>query len=137
MGSEGASAVLALADSWTFYYDESPPKGTVVANYDDLIKVVGSFDTIQVGEALLAVRERLMKGQGFWRYYNNFVDPSSFPKGSNLRMFKGNIKPAWEDPNNVEGGRWVRAPSSPYFLLTPRARSRPAIRAVQGNYGFL
>ena len=39
---------MSLRDTWTFYYDEKPPAGLAESNYENLIKTVGSFDTIQV-----------------------------------------------------------------------------------------
>jgi translation initiation factor 4E len=30
-----------------------------------------------------------------------------FEEGTNLRLFKGGIKPMWEDPSNEKGGKWV------------------------------
>ena len=56
---------------------------------------------------LCSLRHLLTQFQDFWRYWNNIVDPSKFPEGSNLRIFKHGIKPMWEDPANVGGGKWV------------------------------
>jgi len=60
-------------------------------DYNSQLKPLGSFNTVQ----------------GFWRYWNNIVDPSRFPNDSNLRLFKRGIKPMWEDASNIHGGRWV------------------------------
>ena len=48
------NAPLILSDYWSFYYDERPPKGTPMpSNYSDLIKFIGSFNTVQVCYPLL------------------------------------------------------------------------------------
>jgi len=66
-------------------------RGMNCQDYNSQLKPLGSFNTVQ----------------GFWRYWNNIVDPSRFPNDSNLRLFKRGIKPMWEDASNIHGGRWV------------------------------
>lgn len=34
-------------------------------------------------------------------------DPSKLADYSNLRMFKKGVRPLWEDPANMDGGKWV------------------------------
>ena len=51
---------------------------------------IGSFHSIQL----------------FWRYWNN-LPLSRLPSGSNVRFFKSGIEPTWDDPNNMNGGKWV------------------------------
>lgn len=85
------SKEVFLKHAWTFWYDEQPQKGMTHAEYESTVVRIGTFDTIQA----------------FWRYYNNIVDPAVFPAYSNLRMFKANIKPLWEDPANSNGGKWT------------------------------
>mmetsp|Transcript_20166 Transcript_20166/g.77198 ORF Transcript_20166/g.77198 Transcript_20166/m.77198 type:complete len:538 (-) Transcript_20166:35-1648(-) len=85
------SKEVFLKDAWTFWYDEQPHKGMTHSEYENSVVRIGTFDTIQA----------------FWRYYNNIVDPAVFPAYSNLRMFKANIKPLWEDPANSNGGKWT------------------------------
>lgn len=96
-----------LKHAWTFWYDEQPHKGMTHAEYESSVVRIGTFDTIQA----------------FWRYYNNIVDPAVFPAYSNLRMFKANIKPLWEDPANSNGGKWVGTSFTVLFapLLYPFA----------------
>lgn len=60
----------------------------------------------------------------FWNVYSHIQRPqgntylnllfailfSEFEKGSDktdLHFFKQGIKPVWEDPSNVEGGKWI------------------------------
>eukprot|EP00808_Paulinella_micropora_P021067 g18928.t1 len=45
--------------------------------------------------------------EDFWRLYNNMMEPSQLPKGSNYHFFKAGITPTWEDPKNKAGGKWV------------------------------
>jgi translation initiation factor 4E len=79
--------LLSLEHEWVLWYDEGSPKGQSHADYENSMKRLGSFATIQ----------------DFWRYWNNIVDIAKFPDYSNLRMFKVGIKPMWEDRANIEG----------------------------------
>ena len=45
--------------------------------------------------------------QNFWRYWNNLVDVDKLPEGANFRLFKAGIRPLWEDPANLNGGKFV------------------------------
>jgi hypothetical protein len=39
---------LLLKHGWTFYYDERPIKGMEVTDYEKSMKVIGTFQTVQV-----------------------------------------------------------------------------------------
>jgi translation initiation factor 4E len=43
----------------------------------------------------------------FWRVFNNVKPASSIGVGSNYSLFRKGIEPAWEDPQNVSGGKFV------------------------------
>ncbi|TMS39448.1 hypothetical protein L596_005970 [Steinernema carpocapsae] len=45
--------------------------------------------------------------EGLFRAYSALPRPSAFGNGTDLCVFRRGIKPEWEDPNNVNGGRWV------------------------------
>lgn len=51
----------------------------------------GAFDSIQT----------------FWCWFNNLPPPSRLAVDANLFIFQDGIDPAWEHPDNKEGGRWV------------------------------
>eukprot|EP01103_Thecamoeba_quadrilineata_P020784 TRINITY_DN911_c0_g1_i1.p1 TRINITY_DN911_c0_g1~~TRINITY_DN911_c0_g1_i1.p1 ORF type:complete len:563 (-),score=107.22 TRINITY_DN911_c0_g1_i1:50-1738(-) len=84
------SEVYHLQSAWTLWFDEGFPKGITTTDYLDHLVNIGSFSTVQ----------------DFWRYWNN-IKITQLPEFSNLRLFKAGIKPTWEDPANVNGGKWV------------------------------
>lgn len=43
----------------------------------------------------------------FWSLYCHLVRPSTLKPYRELHLFKSGIKPMWEDPSNVKGGKWV------------------------------
>mmetsp|Transcript_2909 Transcript_2909/g.3250 ORF Transcript_2909/g.3250 Transcript_2909/m.3250 type:complete len:338 (-) Transcript_2909:97-1110(-) len=86
----GASEPVELEHAWTIYYDEKKKRGVDYATFQKQMKTLGTFHTIQE----------------FWRFWNN-IALKSLPTGSNVRVFKKHIQPAWEDENNAHGGKWV------------------------------
>jgi len=45
--------------------------------------------------------------EDFWALYNHLVPPSELQSGCDYSLFKEGIEPMWEDPKNVDGGRWL------------------------------
>lgn len=45
--------------------------------------------------------------EGFWQLYNNTITPAEMEQNSNFHFFKSGIKPLWEHPANLDGGKWV------------------------------
>lgn len=43
----------------------------------------------------------------FFRLYNNIQPASGLTWGSDFYLFREGIKPMWEHPDNVKGGRWL------------------------------
>jgi hypothetical protein len=91
--NKSSSGVMHLEHEWILYYDEGAPKGQENTPFESFVKVIGQFSTVQ----------------DFWRYWNN-IDVTKFPSYANLRLFKKDIKPIWEDSHNVKGGKWLIEP---------------------------
>jgi len=60
-------------------------------HWEDCLKEVATFDTVE----------------DFWALYNHIQLASGLSWGSDYYLFKEGIRPMWEDPNNIEGGRWL------------------------------
>lgn len=43
----------------------------------------------------------------WWGLYCHLTRPNELPPLSDLHLFKLGIKPMWEDPANINGGKWV------------------------------
>lgn len=68
-------------------------RGKVVPNsqnYDQNMKIVASFDSVQ----------------SFWSVYTHLVRPNDLTGHCDLHVFKSGIKPMWEDEANKDGGMW-------------------------------
>ncbi|KPI99459.1 Eukaryotic translation initiation factor 4E type 2 [Papilio xuthus] len=65
-----------------------------------------STTTTGYGQALRMVG-RMGSVEQWWGLYSHLSRPDELPPLSNLHLFKLGIKPMWEDPANVNGGKWV------------------------------
>lgn len=103
------AAKLTLENEWVFWYDDQGGvrQGMDTEDYEKSIKNIGQFSTVQVTSSYNNYNSILNALQDFWRYSNSLIHVSMLPDGTNLRMFKFGIMPTWEDPANVQGGRWV------------------------------
>ena len=45
--------------------------------------------------------------EDFWAVYNYLRPVSSLHAGCDYSLFKEGIQPMWEDPKNMDGGRWM------------------------------
>ena len=68
--------------------------------------------------------------EDFWAVYNWILQPSKLKASSDYSLFKTGIRPDWEDPGNVRGGRWVMARNREALDDS----WREVIMALIGNY---
>jgi translation initiation factor 4E len=91
-----APAAQTLDSKWTIWYErkseERRPKCLNKVDYLKELKKGGTFQTIPA----------------FWSTWNEVQQICSVPieGGVNYHLFKDNIKPVWEDPKNIKGGKW-------------------------------
>jgi len=79
-----------LHHRWTLWYD-NPGKKTSQDKWAENLKQVVTFETVE----------------DFWRLFNNIRPASKLISGSNYHLFKDDIEPKWEHPDNTRGGKWV------------------------------
>jgi len=80
-----------LKDEWRFWHDSVSIKGLDKNKYLQKLEKGVPFN----------------KMSEFWKQWKQTVESDgSFTEGSNIRFFKKNITPIWEDPNNRDGGNW-------------------------------
>ncbi|KAH8363630.1 hypothetical protein KR084_012447, partial [Drosophila pseudotakahashii] len=76
-----------LQNEWTLWLVEYDQK----RSWEDMLRKIDTFNTVE----------------DFWRLYYRIDQPSKLNKGSDYMLFKRNIPPMWEDPANIDGGRWI------------------------------
>lgn len=71
-----------LQHSYDVWYRDANRGKTVSSshNYDQNLKIVATFDTVQK----------------FWAVYTHLVRPNELTRHSDLHIFKSGIKPLWE-----------------------------------------
>ncbi|RWS30670.1 initiation factor 4E-like protein [Leptotrombidium deliense] len=69
----------------------TPGKLTNTQTYDQNLKVIGIFDTVEK----------------FWNVYSHVLRPNALSGHLDFHLFKDGIKPMWEDEANREGGKWI------------------------------
>lgn len=83
---------MQLTDNWTLYFLPSPPgKGEP---FDPAL--VFGIDTVA----------------SFWKTMNNLPEAEELPARSSMYLFRDDIVPKWEDPQNKDGGLYRVAVSS-------------------------
>lgn len=86
-----------LKHRWTLYYEKKSRSkvGKCLTKMDYLkeLQRVGTFQTIK----------------DFWSTWNQLLEQCNTREAANYHFFKDDIKPVWEDPKNVKGGKWVIA----------------------------
>ena len=96
-GAAGAAAkagktVHPMQHTWTLYYDCQRFHGVASSDqYEATLKRIGEFNTLE----------------SFFETFATLHRPSRLEKNANYHIFKDDVKPMWEDPSNVNGGRWV------------------------------
>jgi translation initiation factor 4E len=80
-----------LQHTWTLWYDSPSAKKPDPSNWHTNVKKVVSFSSVE----------------DFWSLFNNIMQPSNLTVGCNYHLFKDGIMPAWEDPQNENGGKWM------------------------------
>lgn len=76
-----------LQDQWTLWYLENDRTKT----WEDMQNKVTTFNTVE----------------DFWSLHSHILEPSTLGDLNDYSLFKGNIRPMWEDRANKYGGRWV------------------------------
>jgi len=78
-------------DIWKVWFDQpAQTKGMSKGQFEDSMKVLGTFNTMA----------------DFWDRFSGLMH-EKLPTKSNVRIFQSNVRPLWEDPLNVKGGKWI------------------------------
>lgn len=80
-----------LQHTYTFWYSKRTPGKLSSQFYDQNLRRIGSFASVEQ----------------FWRYYSHMVRPGDLSGHSVYHLFKEGIRPMWEDNANCNGGKWM------------------------------
>jgi translation initiation factor 4E len=82
---------LPLACGWSFFLFSSPPGVSRSDAYEDGIHALASFSTVE----------------GFWSIYSHLRKPNDLEPPTGYHLFRSGTRAIWEDPDNVDGGKWM------------------------------
>jgi len=82
---------VQLENSWSFWFDRYQGPGLTVEEYTASLKNFGSFNSIQ----------------NYWRWFNNLPPTTQLPPRTSYHLMKENVRPLWEDEENVNGGTFT------------------------------
>mmetsp|Transcript_3342 Transcript_3342/g.3168 ORF Transcript_3342/g.3168 Transcript_3342/m.3168 type:complete len:197 (-) Transcript_3342:86-676(-) len=88
--STNVIASQPLHRNWVLWYD-NPRLAPAGSNWKDNLKNCGTFNT----------------AEGFWQVFNNVKPASQLSLNSNYHIFTEGMEPMWEDPANMNGGKFV------------------------------
>ncbi|CCH43451.1 Eukaryotic translation initiation factor 4E [Wickerhamomyces ciferrii] len=77
-----------LNSKWTLWYTK--PANNPKESWSDLLKPVITFSSVEE----------------FWGIFNSIPQAGELPLKADYHLFRENIKPEWEDPENSKGGKW-------------------------------
>lgn len=79
-----------LQTGWSLWFDShSSIKSS--SNWGNHLKCVYTFAFVE----------------DFWSLYHNIKPASELATGTDYNIFRDGIEPAWEDPKNSKGGKWM------------------------------
>ncbi|VVC94298.1 unnamed protein product [Leptidea sinapis] len=83
-----------LEYNYWMWFSRRPPTrelSATISGYGEGLELVGVVGSVEQ----------------WWGLYTHLIRPCQLPPNSDLHLFKVGIKPMWEDPANVNGGKWV------------------------------
>ncbi|VEU22691.1 DEKNAAC103729 [Brettanomyces naardenensis] len=78
----------------------------------------------EVGSPLNETTETIDTVEQFWQLEANLKSFEDLPVGTEFFFFKNGVKPMWEDPANVKGGRWI------FHFVTDRNDRNSSLRSA-------
>lgn len=90
LGGENGRTPHPLRATWVFYFRQK--RQGKVANYEEGIKKISAFSSIE----------------SFWSLWTHLSPPSLLQPTTDYLVFHVDVKrPVWEDPFNIDGGKWI------------------------------
>nr|XP_004226229.1 eukaryotic translation initiation factor 4E type 2 [Ciona intestinalis] len=81
-----------LQYTYCFWYSKKPPgRNQDASSFEKNMKIIGTFRSVEQ----------------FWRIYSHMIRANDLTGHSDVHVFKGGIKPLWEDKANRLGGKWI------------------------------
>lgn len=81
--------------------DDSYPSPTFEGGNSEKVAPVNPYENSIKTIATIETAEE------FWSVYDWLIRPNELPTTTDYHFFRSGIKPTWEDPSNIRGGKWI------------------------------
>eukprot|EP01065_Artemidia_motanka_P051639 TRINITY_DN9137_c0_g1_i1.p1 TRINITY_DN9137_c0_g1~~TRINITY_DN9137_c0_g1_i1.p1 ORF type:complete len:388 (+),score=88.79 TRINITY_DN9137_c0_g1_i1:69-1166(+) len=88
--ADGDPQTHDLSDSWAINWRQRPDPQADESSYAALLKPIADFSTVE----------------DFWSTYMHLQQPDQIPVNTEFTMFRSGVQPIWEDPQNIDGGKF-------------------------------
>ncbi|KAK2463639.1 hypothetical protein APHAL10511_004390 [Amanita phalloides] len=86
------TTIHPLRNTWVFWFRQQRSPGNKALNYEEGIKKISSFSSVE----------------SFWSLWTHLSRPSGLQPTTDYLVFHAGVqRPVWEDPLNVSGGKWI------------------------------
>ncbi|KAJ2056343.1 hypothetical protein GGI17_006241 [Coemansia sp. S146] len=85
-----ASSEHPLQYAWTYWFMHRAP-GQKIDHYESSMIKIATFATVE----------------SFWAVYSHLKRPDQVSTITDYQMFRAGVRPVWEDPANIDGGKWM------------------------------
>ncbi|KAJ1962341.1 hypothetical protein GGI12_002705 [Dipsacomyces acuminosporus] len=75
---------------WSFWFMHRAP-GQKISDYEAAMIKIATFSSVET----------------FWAVYSHLQRPYQVSTITDYHMFRANVRPVWEDPENMNGGKWM------------------------------
>ncbi|KAF9480508.1 eukaryotic translation initiation factor 4E [Pholiota conissans] len=90
--SATATQVHPLRNTWVFWFRQQRTPGNKIISYEEGIKKIAAFSSVE----------------SFWSLWTHLAPPSALQPTTDYLLFHTGIRrPVWEDPLNIQGGKWI------------------------------
>ncbi|KAJ2307637.1 hypothetical protein IWW55_000864 [Coemansia sp. RSA 2706] len=104
-----------LRFAWSFWFIHRAP-GHKINDYEAAMTKIATVATVEA----------------FWAAYSHLKRADQVPTITDYHMFRAGVRPVWEDPANISGGKWmIRLKKG----LSPRMWERLAMAVVGDMFG--
>ncbi|KIL69414.1 hypothetical protein M378DRAFT_184566 [Amanita muscaria Koide BX008] len=91
-GQSDVPTVHSLRNTWVFWFRQQRSPGNKALNYEEGIKKISSFSSVE----------------SFWSLWAHITPPSALQPTTDYLVFHSGVqRPVWEDPLNLSGGKWI------------------------------
>ncbi|KAI5124276.1 hypothetical protein M0805_005123 [Coniferiporia weirii] len=81
-----------LRSTWIFWFRQQRAPGNKIVNYEEGIKKISTFGSVE----------------SFWSLWTHLNPPSTLQPTTDYLLFHSGVhRPVWEDPLNLQGGKWI------------------------------